>query len=68
MERKAASWLLLMFGFGTRHLYESVINMLKEKENSFFGAYWDDSVISAPHEDTAGAFKMMKEKGSELGM
>ena len=58
----------MMFGFGSLRLYESITNMMKEKENSFFGAYLDDSVISAPHEDTVRAFQMIQEEGTRLGM
>ena len=51
----------LVFGFATIALYEKVQNELKNKENSLFKAYSDDSFIGASHDNAVAAFKVFKE-------
>ena len=45
------------FGFGTLDVYRSVIDHLTPHDDAFFGAYSDDAVISAPHEEATEAFE-----------
>jgi hypothetical protein len=52
----------LVFGFATIALYEKVQNELKNKENSLFKAYSDDSFIGASHDNAVAAFKVFKEE------
>ena len=52
----------LVFGFATIALYEKVQKELRNKENSLFKAYSDDSFIGASHDDAVAAFKVFKEE------
>lgn len=58
----------IVFGFSSLGLYEIVANMLEDKDNSFFGAYLDDSIVSAAHEDTVQALRVFQEEGAKYGM
>jgi hypothetical protein len=42
--------------------------ILDAKENSIFGAFLDDSAISAAHQDTVDAFDSYKKDGPEHGL
>ena len=47
----------LTFAFATLPLYEKVSQTLHTKENALFGAYSDDSLIAASHDDATLAFR-----------
>ena len=58
----------MVFGFGSLNTYRGIDTYLKDTPNSLFGAYLDDSVISAPHENTITAFSMFKADGPKHGL
>ena len=58
----------IVFGFGSLVPYKNIDSFLKPKENALFGAYLDDSVISAAHEDTVTAFQMYQRDGPKHGL
>jgi hypothetical protein len=58
----------ILFGFGSLATYTFLKSLLDTKENSIFGAFSDDSVISAAHEDTVDVFDSYKKDGPEHGM
>ena len=55
-----------VFGFATLSLYESVMSTLDGKENAFFGAYSDDSMIGAAHDDALLAFDTFKREAEAI--
>ena len=55
-----------VFGFATLSLYESVLETLRGKENSLFGAFSDDSMIGAAHEDALLAFDTFKREAEAI--
>ena len=55
-----------VFGFATLSLYESVMSTLEGKENAFFGAYSDDSMIGAAHDDALLAFDTFKREAEAI--
>ena len=55
-----------VFGFATICLYESVLSTLEGKENSLFGAFSDDSMIGAAHEDALLAFDTFKREAEAI--
>ena len=58
----------IVYGFGSLTPYTNVKTFLDTKENSLFGAFQDDSVISAAHDDTIKAFDMFKKLGPKHGL
>jgi hypothetical protein len=58
----------MVFGFGSLITYRNIDTYLKDTPNSLFGAYLDDSVISAPHRNTITAFSMFKADGPKNGL
>ena len=57
-----------IFGFASLELYKSIQNILKDKDNSFFAAFSDDSFLSANHVDSVEAFKLFINKGPSCGL
>ena len=55
-----------VFGFATISLYESVLETLRGKENALFGAFSDDSMIGAAHEDALLAFDTFKREAEAI--
>ena len=58
----------LVFGFATLPLYEKLAQDLENKENSFFGAYSDDSLIGAKHEDAVASFTWLQENIAQFDL
>ena len=58
----------IVFGFGSLIPYQNISSFLKPKENAIFGAFLDDSVISAAHKDTIEAFDIFKTDGPKHGL
>ena len=58
----------IVFGFGSLLPYKRVKTFLDPKDNSIFGAFLDDSVISASHDDAVQAFDILKEGGEGHGL
>jgi hypothetical protein len=58
----------IVYGYGSLTPYTNVKAILDTKENSIFGAFLDDSVISAAHQDTVEAFDSYKKDGPEYGL
>jgi len=58
----------IVFGFGSLEPYKNITSFLTPKENALFGAYLDDSVISAAHADTVEAFQMYQRDGPKHGL
>ncbi len=56
----------LVFGFATLSLYESVMRTLEGKENAFFGAFSDDSMIGAAHDDALHAFDTFEREAQAI--
>ena len=57
-----------VFGFATLSVYERIANLLSTKSNSFFGAYSDDSMIGAKHDDAVEAFDELKNGLASVGL
>ena len=57
-----------MFGFATLDLYKAIQEILKDKINSFFAAFFDDGFISAATEDCITAFNYYKNEGPKCGL
>ena len=55
-----------VFGFATISLYESVMSTLEGKEHAFFGAFSDDSMIGAAHDDALLAFDTFKREAEAI--
>jgi ribonuclease HI len=55
-----------VFGFATISLYESVMSTLEGKEHAFFGAFSDDSMIGAAHDDALVAFDTFKREAEAI--
>lgn len=51
----------LVFGFATLPLYTKMVQLLKHKQHSFFGAYSDDGLIAASHIDASEAFRVFQD-------
>jgi len=58
----------IVYGFGSLIPYKNIESLLKSKENAVFGAFLDDSAISAAHEDTVAAFKLYQAEGPKHGL
>jgi hypothetical protein len=58
----------IIFGFGSLKPYKSINALLSLKENAFFGAFLDDSVISAAHEDAITGFDIFRADGPKHGL
>ena len=58
----------VVFGFATLPLYEKLAQYLENKENSFFGAYSDDSLIGAKHEDAVNSFSWLQDNIAEFDL
>ena len=58
----------IVFGFGSLTPYTQVKTFLDTKEDSQFGAFLDDSVISAAHDDTVEALNIFKRLGPQHGL
>ena len=57
-----------VFGFATLPSYLKAADSLKDKANSFFRAYSDDSIIGAAHGDAIKTFDILQEGLSSCGL
>ena len=57
-----------IFGFATLPSYKRTSAILKDKPNSFFRAYSDDSTIGDVHDDAINAFDTLKEGLKSCGL
>jgi len=58
----------LIFGFATVEAYRAVAMTLRDCPNGWFGAYSDDSCISASHDFATVAFRTYLEEGRQSGL